>query len=242
MQTIDVTSTLKRRAFIFIHSSSLSSNNNHLYFQAASDSTPQPPGQSFQRHHSVRLPSTNQQNRRYTLGGDSLMIDTRLFNNSSQLQPPPVVKLRTSTTNTASTSPLTMTNPIQSDNSDFDNDKNDVSVVKVAMRDKQLRGKQFIQRRESDAYQAALRARRAGLVGSLIEKKNGQLHDSDDEPRSSPDEDIVRKRSSVVSVNTNQIPPPVKKRTSKNDKSNSEGQYQATNAVAVRKPKPAHVS
>lgn len=187
------------------------------------------------------------------------MIDTKFLHEPKKtksnhspiplLQPPPVIKLRTSMNVSSSGSPATISNRTSDHELDIDYEKrrNEVNIVKVDMKESQpippKREKQFIQRRESDAYQAAVRAKRAGLVGSIIEKKANGLRDSDeDEPRSSPDEDKVRsKRSSVVGTPA----PPIKKRQSKvieNNSNSSEGSYQATNAVAVRKPKPAHVS
>ena len=185
------------------------------------------------------------------------MIDTKFLNDTKKaksnhspialLQPPPVIKLRASANISSSGSPVTMSSHLSDHESDMEheNRKSQVNIVKVDPKESQpvppKREKQFIQRRESDAYQAAIRAKRAGLVGSLIEKKANGLRDSDeDEPRSSPDEDAIRsKRSSVVGTPA----PPIKKRQSKVIESNSsEGSYQATNAVAVRKPKPAHVS
>uniref|UniRef100_A0AC34R4W5 Uncharacterized protein n=1 Tax=Panagrolaimus sp. JU765 TaxID=591449 RepID=A0AC34R4W5_9BILA len=201
---------------------------------------------NFQRHHSVRIPTINQKNRRFTLGGETLMISTKnnssslngtnTMNNknnfvTSSLQPPPIIKLRTSTTNN-----LVMTNPIA--HSDHESDDHEQSHQQPHQQPPQQsqqqpmipkREKHYIQRRESDAYQAAIKAKKTNLVGNFNGKKfndDGSSHDED-------------KNEKIEII---QPPPPVKKRQSKIDHStnNGQGQYQATNAVAVRKPKPAN--
>ena len=105
----------------------------------------------------------------------------------AQLQPPPIVKLR------ASTAPINYHSQIQSHHhqnqmspySDIDDSgAHGSTILQIPLREKQqLVNNSTVQRRESDAYQAAIKARRTGLIGSYIESKakENHQHSSDDE-------------------------------------------------------------
>uniref|UniRef100_A0A7E4UV70 NR LBD domain-containing protein n=1 Tax=Panagrellus redivivus TaxID=6233 RepID=A0A7E4UV70_PANRE len=221
---------------------------------AAADPTPVPPP-PFQRHHSVRLPMTVHQNRRFTLGGDQMLADAKLamahplmksgttgsaghpepHQHSATMQPPPVVRLRASAGDPENLQRMSVSqiNIRDSKSHPTPPKRHTQTLCSVVRRDPE----------PNQHSQNHHHARNRWTSGSFIEAKARNSSDSDveDEPRSSPDEEPRRHSIMVgggtmpmVTVTTQQPPLPKKRSTTT--------RVHGIEGADTEKPKPANRS